>query len=214
MRLFVLAAASLAMAAAALLSAGGAAQAAGFHGQAAGNLAGAGSLVRKTGRGCGWDYPCAPRPSYGRVTVHKYNQRARTQFNIENYGDVHINYYEGHRRGHGPKYSKPYAHKRYSHKHRPHHNYRVSRCETGYCRHRCGPRCWYRKFKGGYCGHGCDYYGEKVEFEPEYREVKGFRARRYKKDYDDEYNGDEHSRYTYRPHYKKESDSFFCGKDC
>jgi hypothetical protein len=32
-------------------------------------------------------------------------------------------------------------------------------CEGSSCE-RCGPACWYHRFKQGYCGHGCEVYRE------------------------------------------------------
>jgi hypothetical protein len=129
-----------------------------------------GGLVHQVNSGCGWDYPCRPRPDYGRrVSINNNYQRAKTQFNIQNYGRVHINYYAGnhYRPRHRPRYRKHV---------RRHYN----GCHNGDCRGHCGPHCWYRKFKSGHCGHGCQFYRERVRFENEYREVKVRRPVYYK----------------------------------
>jgi hypothetical protein len=172
MRPFLSAAAALMLAFAALLQVSARADAASFSPFAIKTEPG---LVQKVGSGCGWDYPCPPRAYNGRpAIIHKSFQRARTQFNIENYGDVHINYYDKHRvHGHARDYPDyPYRHQRGRH------------CYARDCGDSCGPHCWYRRFKSGYCGHGCDYYREKVHFEPEYREVKVYRPHYYKEPID------------------------------
>jgi hypothetical protein len=32
------------------------------------------------------------------------------------------------------------------------------------CDEKCGFLCWYRRIRAGYCGHGCDWYRERVSF--------------------------------------------------
>src|SRR5690606_10881448 len=86
--------------------------------------------------------------------------------------------YGKHHHKHG--YGHGYKRRHYGNGHHYGRRHRYS-CYGGWCG--CGPRCWYKKFKRGYCGHGCEYYSEKVKFEAERRVVKGFRPVRYKKDY-------------------------------
>ncbi len=204
MRYFVLAAASLIVAATALLTVGSAAQAGAYGSLAVQNGPDGSALIHKIGSGCGWDYACPPRPNYGRsVTRNENYQRARTQFNIQNYGNVHINYYDGHRPVH--KHVK---------KRRPKYSYRhhYRHCDHYGCR-RCGPNCWYRKFKSGYCGHGCEFYKEKVEFETAYRKVRTHNPVIVKKDYDhDDYHRRDHYPRTVhkRPRYPVHCDDDDC----
>jgi len=143
----------------------------------------AASIVKVGYGGCGWDYPCAPRPRYGRYGRQFNYQYGGRQVNIgNNYGTVNI--YMGHR----PRYRYPhcgYYGCRYSRRYEGsnaypgNRDYRpcgadpcYSRCSNYPCDENCGAGCWYRRFKTGYCGHGCDYYREKVRFEPRERVVE------------------------------------------
>lgn len=38
-------------------------------------------------------------------------------------------------------------------------------CGPGRC---CGPNCWYGRFRHGYCGHGCQWYRERIVREREW----------------------------------------------
>ncbi|MGO9546955.1 MAG: hypothetical protein ACLPPF_19445 [Rhodomicrobium sp.] len=93
--------------------------------------------------GCGWDYPCAPRPDYGRrfyrreggVTIHN------------NYGEVNI--YSGE-----PRHREPRR------------DWDERDCGGGRCgwerrRENCGAWCWVGRIRKGYCGHGCWAYRER-----------------------------------------------------
>lgn len=160
--------------------------------------------------GCGWDYPCAPRPSYGRRSYRS------SQVYIENnYGTVNIYRNPPRYRGYRPAY---YGHpwrwseRRYD----DWHGYRrcdgnscsERRCDSDRCADSCGVFCWYHRIRHGYCGHGCDVYREHVRYERDYREVEYPRAYRYRSSPDDGYDYDPHARYE-DPHvrYERPSDS-------
>jgi|GEM_PF-4172570 len=133
-------------------------------------------------RGCGWDYPCEPRPSYGK----RYFSGGNSQVYIKNnYGTVNV-YSNGERR----KYQRPY-----------YRSYRWrDRYEESSYRNDCGVFCWYKRVRSGYCGHGCENYRERVRYETGYRTVEYprpyfYRSRpryddygstRYERPYDDE----------------------------
>lgn len=109
-------------------------------------------LLLRTGSGCGWDYPCPPEPGYGRfpyrsgqVTIHN------------NYGPVNV-YSGASRHPGGPIPADP------------------GFCQDDGCRYgcggypcteQCGPLCWMRRFRQGYCGHGCQSYLEQARIEAE-----------------------------------------------
>lgn len=130
----------------------------------------------KIGYGCGWDYPCPPRPDFGRAV--------NSQVNIDRvYGDVNV-YSDGYRDVYRPYYPAPCTSYRcrepveidvVPYEPPPYYPpaYRVEEIEPPYpscsgypCSEKCGPHCWFRRFKNGYCGHGCEYYREKVRFKP------------------------------------------------
>ncbi len=110
-------------------------------------------LLMKAGQGCGWDYPCPPNPDFGRPM----SQRGSQVIIHNNYGPVNV--YPGGRMQ------------------------RSRRLEGGACRDgeyrwgcgnpsspdRCGPLCWMRRFREGYCGHGCLAYREQARAEAEER---------------------------------------------
>ncbi len=109
-------------------------------------------LLLRTGSGCGWDYPCPPEPTFGRqgyrpgqVTIHN------------NYGPVNV--YSGISRHPGRPVSID-----------------PGFCQDDGCRYgcggypcteECGPLCWMRRFRQGYCGHGCQSYLEQSRTEAE-----------------------------------------------
>jgi hypothetical protein len=150
------------------------------------------SLMTRTGQGCGWDYPCPPIPDYGR----RFGRRDGDIYIHNNYGAVNV-YVRG-RRPAGEAVRPPEG----------------RACETdnegagacgerrncaGYlCDERCGPLCWMRRFKSGYCGHGCSAYleqsriaaEERAARREERREGAGRREeRREEKEARDEYPG-------------------------
>jgi hypothetical protein len=117
--------------------------------------------------GCGWDYPCAPEPGFGRphyrsgrVTIHN------------NYGNVNI--YTSRRStpplpedsGFIPDTCQGDGCRRYG-------------CGGYPCTDRCGSACWIRRLRQGYCGHGCQSYVENSRIEAEeraeWREDNGIR---------------------------------------
>jgi hypothetical protein len=107
--------------------------------------------------GCGWDYPCPPEPSFGRPDV-----RASQVTIHNNYGNVNI-YTSRRRASQAPAF--------------PDYDAGPCRDETclrtgcgGYpCTDRCGPLCWMRRARQGYCGHGCQSYLGHARIEAEER---------------------------------------------
>jgi hypothetical protein len=98
-------------------------------------------LLLRTG-GCGWDYPCAPDPDFGRplylrggeVVIHN------------NYGPINVYpgdaaRHEGEEEGNSEDSGRDW----------------------------CGPLCWLRRLRHGYCGHGCLAYREQALEEAEAR---------------------------------------------
>ncbi len=116
-------------------------------------------MLLRTGAGCGWDYPCPPDPDFGRppyrgsqVTIHN------------NYGPVNI--YPGVSRRPEPPEPPAPADPGFC---------REDPCRYGCggypCTEKCGPLCWMRRFRQGYCGHGCWAYREQARVEAEEREA-------------------------------------------
>ena len=106
--------------------------------------------------GCGWDYPCAPEPSFGRPGYRS------GQVTIHNYGNVNI--YTSRRPGPPPFPVDP--------------GFNPGACQDDACRYgcggypctsKCGPLCWMRRLRQGYCGHGCQSYIEHARIEAEER---------------------------------------------
>jgi hypothetical protein len=116
--------------------------------------------------GCGWDYPCSPDPQFGRP--HYRSGHVTIQ---NNYGSVNI--YSSRRaapppfedRGE-PEACQDEACLRYG-------------CGGYPCTDKCGPGCWLRRLRQGYCGHGCQSYVENAQIEAgereEWREEAGIR---------------------------------------
>jgi hypothetical protein len=123
--------------------------------------------------GCGWDYPCPPRPNFGR---RSYRPARRGSVVIHNnYGTVNI-YMNGQLRHRVPKYRARCSWgwcdiPRYRRAAEP------EACETDSCK-KCGLGCWYRRMKRGYCGHGCDWYREAARIERAER-AESYRRHRY-----------------------------------
>jgi hypothetical protein len=101
--------------------------------------------------GCGWDYPCPPEPGY-----------RSSQVTIQNYG--HVNIYTSKRAwpaqgAENPGFSPGYC--------------LDDPCRIGCggypCAEKCGTLCWMRRFRQGYCGHGCQSYIENARIEAEER---------------------------------------------
>jgi hypothetical protein len=125
------------------------------------------SVMKKIGQGCGWDYPCAPVPDFGR----RFQRRDGDVYIHNNYGPVNV-YVRGAR--------PPEATDRRPAALRP--------CETGVeggidcgeplncggypCDENCGPLCWMRRFKKGYCGHGCWAYIEQSRMAARERAIR------------------------------------------
>lgn len=118
---------------------------------------------------CGWDYPCPPpRPVPRRRPAYRRSDQVYIQ---NNYGTVNV---YG-RRGHASEPAEapvPCCDDRERRDARTwEEGAREERdCGPNPCE-RCGPICWYRRFKRGYCGHGCEVYRERVRFERAKRTV-------------------------------------------
>jgi hypothetical protein len=124
------------------------------------------SLMKRTGQGCGWDYPCPPVPDFGR----RFHRRDGDIYIHNNYGPVNV-YIHG--RGPAETAVRPPD---------------EGPCENGGeggagcderrgcggypCDERCGPLCWMRRFKRGYCGHGCGSYLEQSRAAAEERAIR------------------------------------------
>lgn len=164
------------------------------------------SLIKKTGQGCGWDYPCPPVPDFGR----RFHRRDGDIYIHNNYGPVNV-YVRG---------GKPVEAVSRPPEGRP--------CETvveggsacverrncgGYpCDENCGALCWMRRFKRGYCGHGCWSYleqsrvaaEERVARREERREEEDRREeRREEREARDEYLRGCYDRECPRPRYER-----------
>jgi hypothetical protein len=116
--------------------------------------------------GCGWDYPCPPRPDYGRRPSYRSGQ----VYIQNNYGTVNV--YEN-RRHHwtgASEVSRPCCFDGERPGWKRNEVVEERDCGPNPCEG-CGPFCWYRRFKEGYCGHGCGVYREKVRFERGERSV-------------------------------------------
>jgi hypothetical protein len=128
---------------------------------------------------CGWDYPCPSEPDYGRRPAYDgrriYRQPGRVYIH-NNYGTVNIEV-DGHRRFE-PAAAPP----------RPCCEGEASRggerwlapCGPAPCaedrpKEDCGVRCWWHRFRTGYCGHGCWAYREQARIEAEEREYRAER---------------------------------------
>jgi hypothetical protein len=142
---------------------GGRAQAAPLSMDAAAISAPAQSLMKKTGQGCGWDYPCPPVPDYGR----RFERRAGDIYIHNNYGPVNV-YVRGRRpaeetvRPPQTRACEPVVEGDVA--------CDVPRGCGGYpCDEKCGALCWMRRFKKGYCGHGCLAYLEQSRIAAEER---------------------------------------------
>lgn len=138
------------------------------------------SSAIKIGDGCGWEYPCAPRPYFGRK---RYHRPLRDRVEIRNnYGVVNV-YVNGHRRyGQRPSY-RPSCNAtscRFPEEAAP---AREDSCEASNCES-CGPWCWYQRARAGYCGHGCEWYRESAriesEEEPEHYPRQAYKEPRYR----------------------------------
>jgi hypothetical protein len=148
----------------------------------------------KVGYDCGWDYDCPPRPVYRRY-VRRYPRPAHGEVTIHNnYGTVNV-YADGHRRydrrparAVGCPYTgcgrerveivRP-AYGCCAPEERREPEPPVYNCGGRPCDSDCGVVCWYRRFKHGYCGHGCQYYRESARDEEEARMVTYTRAPYY-----------------------------------
>ncbi|MGO9170502.1 MAG: hypothetical protein ACLP7P_00850 [Rhodomicrobium sp.] len=125
------------------------------------------SILHRTGQGCGWDYACPPRPDFGRRSF-----RQGDVYIDNNYGPVNI--FTGGPRG--PEPGAGFMERR---------DCGAPGCAGGTdcggypCDEKCGPLCWMRRFKSGYCGHGCWAYREQARIEAEEREER--RERRKEK---------------------------------
>lgn len=119
------------------------------------------SAIQKIGYGCGWDYPCAPRPYFGR----RHHHQPENVYIRNNYGtvNVYVNRW-GRERWHHRSWEtqRCCANGEYTRSEAP---VESTRCDRNPCEPECDTWCWFRRFKRGYCGHGCEVYREKVRFE-------------------------------------------------
>jgi hypothetical protein len=147
--------------------------------------------MKKTGQGCGWDYPCPPIPDYGRPL----QRRDGDIYIHNNYGPVNV-YVRGAPPGGGTDRlpaRKP--------------------CDTngeggagcgeatncgGYpCDENCGPLCWMRRFKRGYCGHGCWAYLEQSRIAAEERAARRAERQAEREERREERRGEREAREEY-----------------
>ncbi len=131
-------------------------------------------LLMRAGQGCGWDYPCPPDPGFGRrrgsqVVIHN------------NYGQVNI--YSGGAR-------RPGRHEGGGESACRDGEYRW-RCGNLSSADRCGPLCWMRRFREGYCGHGCLAYREQARAEAEARAEDAEREERKREERLENFERDE-----------------------
>jgi hypothetical protein len=121
------------------------------------------SSAIKVEYGCGWEYPCAPRPSYGRRHYHRpLHDRVEIR---NNYGVVNV-YVDGHRHyGERPSY-RPSCNATSCRPPEEAPPAREESCESSHC-DSCGPLCWMSRARAGYCGHGCEWYKETARIESE-----------------------------------------------
>ncbi len=111
-------------------------------------------LLTRAGQGCGWDYACPPDPDFGRPP----NLRGSQVIIHNNYGPVNV--YPG---------GAPQSGR--------HEGGDKGDCRDGgrwgcgdpWSAEKCGPLCWMRRFRHGYCGHGCSVYREQARVEAEER---------------------------------------------
>jgi hypothetical protein len=112
-------------------------------------------LMKKTGQGCGWDYPCPPVPDYGR----RFYQRSGDIYIHNNYGPVNV---YAHGRRPAEETGRPLEGRSCETGSEGGSACGVPRNCAGYpCDENCGALCWMRRFKKGYCGHGCWAYLEQ-----------------------------------------------------
>lgn len=122
------------------------------------------TFLIKAGQGCGWDYPCPPDPSFGRPLYLRQGQVTIRN----NYGPINVY----------PDDARP----------APWEGAAPGDCGDGEnpdgCGalpedEECGAFCWLRRFREGYCGHGCRAYREqaRIEAEERAREEEGECAR-------------------------------------
>ncbi|MBI4724530.1 MAG: hypothetical protein HY765_05995 [Rhodomicrobium sp.] len=143
-------------------------QAAPSAGQAVPAFAPKQSLLSAIGYdGCGWDYPCPPRPVSGR-RVHHRHERAYIH---NNYGTVNV-YVDRNRRKFAAPEASPECCTGSVGPERGWEAEDYQDCGGEPCKKRCGPSCWLHRFREGYCGHGCEVYREKAEFERAHRLVE------------------------------------------
>ncbi len=119
--------------------------------------------------GCGWDYPCAPQPDFGRPpNFYRRLYGGPGQPTIHNnYGTVNIQV-DGKAKFPAPPPPCCEAHEVYAWG-RP---CGPAPCEEERPKEDCGLGCWLRRIREGYCGHGCWAYREQARVEAEVRDEK------------------------------------------
>jgi hypothetical protein len=147
------------------------------------------SYVQKVA--CGWDYACPPEPGYGLAPTWRLPPQDRP-FIQNNYGNVTIQV-DGHR---GPAAAAnaqqpccvepPRAEAWLPRRCGPGASYCerdwertkwLPPCGTEPCAEEkpiedCGLKCWWRRVRDGYCGHGCWSYREQARIEAEAKEER------------------------------------------
>ena len=121
---------------------------------------------------CGWDYPCSAQPDYGRPPASFYRRLSRQPGQLyihNNYGTVNIHVDGISTRG-GPERPCCEGTTGEDAGWRP--PCGPVPCEEERPKEDCGVRCWWRRFRDGYCGHGCWAYREQARIEAEVREEK------------------------------------------
>jgi hypothetical protein len=113
---------------------------------------------------CTWDY-CPPRPRPPRRSP----ARQGNMYIGNNYGTVNV--YEGRFSAPGKPLAVPPVGPGEA-------NFDADPpCDGGSpCETHCDTACWLRRYKEGYCGHGCGFYRRKVYFERGWRLVPYPRA--------------------------------------
>jgi hypothetical protein len=135
--------------------------------------------------GCGWDYPCPPEPGYGRNLRSWPRRQPQEQVYIHNnYGTVTIQVDGQQRKGvNGDPLPAPCCEPPPRAADWPppcppagcnvaiQPDYWPS-CGTPPCieerpKEDCGVKCWWKRIRSGYCGHGCWAYREQARLEAE-----------------------------------------------
>jgi hypothetical protein len=122
---------------------------------------------------CGWDYPCPPEPGFGRDGTSWRHRRQPGQLYIQNnYGSVTVRVDGSRENAKAEAEGVPQCCEGERHT-----GDWPSPCGPEPCaperpREDCGVRCWWKRFRSGYCGHGCWAYREQARAEAEEKEER------------------------------------------